>query len=372
LGADAGHIVRARIHSLDSLSDREIAAWRALADTAAEPNPFFEPDFVLPAARHLASRDVGLLAVENGDGWSACMPVAPMRVGGFSPGVGTWRHQYCFLGTPLVDRDRLEPAIGTLLRHPLGKGPAPLFMAEAMSDGPVLGALHHCLAEEKLAIVFEADHERASLHRRSDGVYSEGKRAHRRRELQRLWRRLEEDLGEELEVEESTGERPVWEDFLELESSGWKGRNATALAADPSHATFFRELCASFAEAGRLQMLTLKAGKRIVAMKCNISAGDTLFCFKIGYDESLSRFSPGVQLERANVDVFHERRDEEFMDSCAAPDNKMINRLWPDRRTIANLVLGRNGARGAVARQALRAVNAARTARSRRTASTSS
>jgi CelD/BcsL family acetyltransferase involved in cellulose biosynthesis len=363
--------VLARIQSLDSLSDREVAAWRALAGRAAEPNPFFEPDFVLPAARHLPSREVGLLAVEDGDDWRACMPVARMRVGGLSPGLGTWRHRYCFLGTPLVDRDHLEPGIAALLRHPLGKGRAQLFMAEAMSDGPVLGALHDCLAEEKLAMVFEADHERASLRRRSDGVYSEGKRAHRRRELQRLWRRLEEQLGHQLEVHEDMGERPVWEDFLELESSGWKGRGATALAANPSHAAFFRELCAGFADAGRLQMLTLKAGKRVVAMKCNISAGDTLFCFKIGYDESLSRYSPGVQLERANVDVFHERRNEEFMDSCAAPDNKMINRLWPDRRNITNLVLSRRGVR-VVARQALRAADAVRTARKRRTASTSS
>jgi hypothetical protein len=327
---------------------------------------------VLPAARHLATRDVGLLAVEDGDDWTACMPVTRMRVGGLSPGLGTWRHQYCFLGTPLVDRDRLERGIASLLSHPLGKGPSPLFMAEAISAGPVLEALHDCLAEEGLAIVFEADHERAFLRRRSDGVYSEGKRAHRRRELQRLWRRLEEDLGGQLEVQEDRGERPVWEDFLELESSGWKGRSATALAADPSHAAFFRELCAAFAEAGRLQMLTLRAGERIVAMKCNISAGDTLFCFKIAYDESLSRFSPGVQLERANMDVFQERDDEEFMDSCAAPDNKMINRLWPDRRTIANLVLSRNGLRGVAARQALRAADAVRTVHRRRTASTSS
>jgi CelD/BcsL family acetyltransferase involved in cellulose biosynthesis len=294
-----------------------------------------------------------------------------MRVGGLSPGLGTWRHKYCYLGTPLVDRDRLEPGIASLLRHPLGKGSAPLFMAEAMSDGPVLKALHHCLAEERLAIVFEADHERALLHRRSDGLYSEGKRAHRRRELQRLWRRLEEELGDKLEVLEDIGERPVWRDFLELESSGWKGRKATALAADPSHAAFFRELCAGFAKAGRLQMLTLRAGKRIVAMKCNISAGDTLFCFKIGYDESLSRYSPGVQLERANVDVFHERRSEEFMDSCAGPDNKMINRLWPDRRSITTLVLSRRGLR-VVARQALRVADAVRSARKRRTASSSS
>jgi hypothetical protein len=48
-----------------------------------------------------------------------------------------------------------------------------------------------------------------------------------------------------------------------------------------------------------------------------------------------------VQLERLNVDVFHEQRGEAWMDSCAAESNQMINRLWPDRRSISNIVIGR-------------------------------
>lgn len=363
-----GIVLRTRIHHFDSLSDRQVGAWRSLAEVAVEANPFFEPEFVLTAASHLPSRGIGLMTVEDGDEWRACMPVARMRVAGLSPGLGTWRHQYCFLGTPLVDRHRLDQAVSALARQPLHEGGALLFTAEAISDGPVLSALRESLSEQRLAIVFEIGHERAALQRRKDGVYSDGMRAHRRRELQRLWRRLEEDLGEQLEVEEDVGDRPVWENFLELEAAGWKGRNATALAADPSHAEFFRELCAGFAAAGRLQMLTLKAGERVIAMKCNIAAGDTLFCFKIAYDESLSRYSPGVQLERMNVDLFHERRDEEFMDSCADPDNKMINRLWPDRRSISHFVLARSGPRSLVTRQGLRAANAVRTARKKRAA----
>jgi CelD/BcsL family acetyltransferase involved in cellulose biosynthesis len=362
----------ARIHSLDALSDRQIGAWQALAQAAAEPNPFFEPDFVLAANRHLPRPRVGLLTVEDGDDWIASLPVTRWRTAGLSPGIGTWRHQYCFLGTPLVHRDRMEEAVSALVRHPLREQGELLFMAEALSDGPVLSALRASLEDEGLTVAFESSHERATLRRRADGTYSDGMRAHRRRELQRLWRRLEEDLGAELEVEEDGAARAAWDGFLELEAAGWKGRNATALATDPAHAEFFRELCGAFAAEGRLQMLTLKAGDRRLAMKCNLSAGDALFCFKIAYDESLSRYSPGVQLERMNVSLFHDHRDEQLMDSCADPDNKMINRLWPDRRTMSHLVIARRGPGGAAARQALRAVDAVRTARKRRTESTGS
>jgi CelD/BcsL family acetyltransferase involved in cellulose biosynthesis len=359
--------VRALIHPLDGLSDAQIGAWRALAANAVEPNPFFEPEFLLPAARRLAG-ETGLLTVDDGDGWAACMPVVRVRFAGMSPVIGTWRHQYCFLGTPLVDRSQVESATAALVRYPLHEGRALVFMAEALSEGPVLTALRGALDEQRVAVVFERHHERAALHRRDDGVYTANMRSHHRRELQRLWRRLEGDLGEELEVQEGGSA----EQFLELEAAGWKGQSATALAANPEHATFFRELCGTFASEGRLQMLTLKAGERVIAMKCNLAAGDALFCFKIAYDETLSRYSPGVQLERMNVNTFHESRDERFMDSCAAPDNKMINRLWPDRRSISHLVLSRRGPRSAVSRQGLRAADAVRTARKRRTESTRS
>ncbi len=36
--------------------------------------------------------------------------------------------------------------------------------------------------------------------------------------------------------------------------------------------------------------------------------------------------------------MFHEDRAEQWQDSCADPDNEMINRLWPDRRRLSTTV----------------------------------
>src|SRR4051794_27242337 len=364
--------VRARLHPLNTLTDGQMAAWRSLAANAAEPNPFFEPEFVLPAARHLCTRDASILVVEGPAGWAACMPVAPVRLVGVAAALGTWRPPYCFLGTPLVHRDSLALGVAELVRHPLRDKRLPLFVLQSMTEGPVISALRSSLTDQGLALPFESSHERAALLRREDGEYSDGMRSHHRREFKRLWRRLEETLGAPIEVEEGRGGPSVVEEFLLLEASGWKGQAETALAADPSHAEFFRELCAGFAAQGRLRMLTMRVGERVVAMKCNIAAGDTLFCFKIGHDEELRRYSRGVQLERANVGIFHEHREERLMDSCAAPDNVMINRLWPDRRDITSLVISRRGARNVVSRQGIRAAHAVRSRRDRRTSSTSS
>jgi hypothetical protein len=42
-----------------------------------------------------------------------------------------------------------------------------------------------------------------------------------------------------------------------------------------------------------------------------------------------------------------------LMDSCASPNNAMINRLWPDRRAVATWALPATGPRGWLAGRTL-------------------
>ena len=85
---------------------------------------------------------------------------------------------------------------------------------------------------------------------------------------------------------------------------------------------------------GRLMMMALRLDGRPIALKYNLLAGDGSFAFKITFDESYSRYSPGVLLELENVHRLHQMRSVRWMDSCAAPNRFMINHLWPDRREM--------------------------------------
>ena len=102
----------ASVLQLDNLTDSDIGAWRELSEAALEPNPFFDPDFVLPAAAELDSTGVGLLVARQGDDWTGCMPVVRQRGWRRVPTTGlvVWRHLYCFLGTPLLRPDQAEDA----------------------------------------------------------------------------------------------------------------------------------------------------------------------------------------------------------------------------------------------------------------------
>lgn len=93
-----------------------------------------------------------------------------------------------------------------------------------------------------------------------------------------------------------------------------------------------------------------------MAAQCNLISHDAIFGFKTTYDENLSEYSPGVQLNIEALRRFHERDDLNLFDSCTQPSNLMINRYWPDRRLIATRTIATPRARGRLALRGVRAV----------------
>lgn len=322
------------------LSARDLDAWRALASRSSEPNPFWEPGMLLAAVGALGHPH-GLLVARDGERWTACAPVVFERL--TLPGrtralplaaLRGWRHDHCYLGVPLVDGGDVEGGVAGLRTSARNAGARVVRFDLVDPDGPVGRAF----ALAGGARVLEDD--RAALHRRETPDYLDARlSAHHRRDLARLRRKLARDLGVEgVEVVDRAGDAEAVRAFLVLEREGWKGRQGTALAVGGG-AAFLERACQDLAEAGRLELLALQAGERVAAMKLNVRAAEGVFCFKIAFDESLARYSPGIQLEMATVDRFHQRGVEAWMDSCADPANSMINRLWPDRRTMASYLV---------------------------------
>lgn len=347
---------------LADVTGSDIERWHALA-AAAEPNPFLEAEFVLAAAAALGAERVWLDVVRSGNDWNLCLPVHDVRHWHHVPVPGTvpWFHDYCFLGTPIV-RAGVERAAVSELLDGFTESRTSSFMGleTVVADGSFRQALGEATSELGVHVTAIRQFERAALRRRPDGDYLQIKPKHRR-EFRRQRDRLAEQLGAPLETRDVSGDLGAVDQFLVLEASGWKGRSGTAFAAIEGHDDFFRRMCAAFADLGRLQMLELHADGQAVAMKCNIRAAEGSFCFKIAFDESWSRFSPGILLELDNIERFHADPSIKWMDSCASHTNAMINRLWPDRRSLETLVLTR-GPRGLAARKTFEAARVARRA----------
>lgn len=347
-----------RIARPGELSERDVGAWRDLARRAAEPNVFFEPEFLLPAARHLAPGAVRLAIAEDSDGWAACVAVrrAP-RWGRLPvPCLTAWTHDYSGLEVPLVDADRAREASEALVSRLRRALPGVLVaFPQVPGDGPFQGVLGEIMGG---ALLQPHRFRRAALRRRPAFSYLDGMRPKRRAELARQRRRLEER--HRVDVVDRAGDPEAVEAFLRMEAAGWKGAGGTAMASRRAHASFFREMCAALARAGRLELLALEVDGTPVAMKCNLLAGTRVFGFKQAYDEAWAAHSPGRLLDIDTMERFHARPGVDLLDTIASPRAEAVNAAWPDRIPVCSLLVPARGPAGPAAARAVAAAIRAR------------
>jgi hypothetical protein len=86
------------------------------------------------------------------------------------------------------------------------------------------------------------------------------------------------------------------ERFLTLESSGWKGEAGGSILRRPIVAAYYRDVLASLARDGRLELHELRVDDRCIAVQVGVREGAVLNLLKIAYDESASQLGPGNML----------------------------------------------------------------------------
>jgi CelD/BcsL family acetyltransferase involved in cellulose biosynthesis len=346
-GDSSPRTLRVAVVPVSDVGDDLHAAWRELAADAAEPNPFFAPELLLPAARWLpGGGDISLLTVWRGRRLVLAMPVARTRYRRVPlPAVSTWKHPYCYLGTPLILADELDSAPAAALGALQRNGPGWLVLEQVYVEGPVALAFRRAAAEAGATWVEQGVWERPSVEASEHGTNDESMLSPRSaKTLRRLRRNLERDVGDvssadRVRFAEAAVVDAEIESFLDMELASWKGRAGTAIANTESHAAFFRETCRGFARDGRLAMWQLRAGAVDAARECHLRAGDTIFGWKTAFNDELARFSPGVQLE---IDVLHAFYDDPAhrMDPCTADQPSTSGRLYPQRRAVGDVLVG--------------------------------
>jgi GNAT acetyltransferase-like protein len=337
------------IKNFEMLEDY-VQAWEDLAADALAPNPFYEPWMLLPALAGLAKgsdvRVVLVLTVDQG---------APILCGVFPlertarykglpiAAFSLWRHIYCALCTPLIRRECARECLDAFLDWLDSERGCSLMDFNLVSgDGPFHKLLSDCLeARGQTGIVSECQN-RAVLRARAnaDTYLNAALRRDHRKDLRRKTRRLAELGTLEFDSLEFGGDVDTWiEEFLELEVSGWKGRNGGAFACNESSRNYFTTIAKAAFARDQMNLLALRLNGKPVAMKCNFTAMPGSFAFKIAFDESYGEYSPGVLLELENIKRFHAQGRVEWMDSCAVPDHSMICRLWLDRLEIQSVLV---------------------------------
>jgi len=326
-----------------SLSDDLAAAWDRLAGEASEPNPFVER-WCLQSALHLLDpeRSARLVLVQGGsDGpLIGVMPVALATHYGRLRlrHVTGWAHPNHFHGAPLV-RAGFESLFWSILLGWCDAAPWAHTMVQAprlTEDGPLHRALEGVARARGGEAVVVHREERALLESASspEEYWDAAVRAKKRKELRRQANRLAEQGAVRFRRWQPGEAVDGWIDaFLDLEARGWKGRAGSALASHGDTEAWFRAILTGAAEAGKLDMRALDLDDRPLAMLVNFLCPPGGFSFKTAFDEDFARFSPGVLLQQANLDLLDDPRID-WVDSCAAPGHPMIDSVWRERRAL--------------------------------------
>ena len=85
----------------------------------------------------------------------------------------------------------------------------------------------------------------------------------------------------------------------------------------------------------------------LVAAGIVLQSGGRAWYWKTAYDPALARFSPGVQLALELTRLQLDARGVDLTDSCAIENHPMIDHLWPERRTFADIFVGIDASRTA-------------------------
>lgn len=339
----AGHSAR-MVTAREAASSPFLSQWNELVACAAEPNPFFEPWYLLPSLENFAKPDEApIFASFDGARLTGIFPLTsshsyykypvPHQAG--------WTHDNMFCGAPLAAKGHEHAFWQSLLDHiDQSAGRSLFFHVSALpAEGPMAHALSDvCDAQSRTAAVVHS-HSRAML--RSDMTAEEyfaaSLKNKRRKELRRQKRRLEE-LGELTfsRQTEAAGAAEWTQEFLELERAGWKGDQGSALADATATRTLFEAALSGAAQAGRLERLTLRLNDKPIAMLANFITQPGSYSFKTAFDEEYSRFSPGVLLQQENLALL-ERADVDWCDSCAAAGHPMIEHIWREKRRMISV-----------------------------------
>ncbi len=124
------------------------------------------------------------------------------------------------------------------------------------------------------------------------------------------------------------------DDFLHLESLGWKGQEGTALACDPKQTEAFRWVADSFGRLDRVRFAEIALSGRVVASMCLFRSETDYYAFKIGWDPALERGCPGYLLASELQAHLTDLPGCERIDGCASAGS-FLDHVWPDRKEMA-------------------------------------
>ncbi len=132
-------------------------------------------------------------------------------------------------------------------------------------------------------------------------TYWKARSKHFRHEYRRKMRKLQQQGKVTIRMIEPPLPQRAFQQFVELENSGWKGKQRSSLAHRPHLLELYRQAAQLSSPYFRMLLFELRLDNRLIAASLCPQTRDGLFVYKIAYDESMARYSPGILLRVAEI-----------------------------------------------------------------------
>lgn len=268
--------------------------WEDLADRAGA-SPFERPGWIAAWCDAFRDRCVQVMTVRRGGELAAVLPLLHGRFSITSP---TNAHTPVF-GAVGSDQATLEELYAEVLADS-----RPVTLSFLDSGAPATAAFRTAADEAGF-------HLRVRPLLRSpfiplEGEWSDYRRrltSKRRSNLRRLRAKLE-SLGP-VSVDVQSGDEDLdrfLDEFITLESAGWKGERGSAIASSADTLRFYREVARWSAARGSLRLCFLRVDGRPVAGDLSIEECGRHYLIKTGFDPDHRSLAPGVLLRYVMIE----------------------------------------------------------------------
>jgi CelD/BcsL family acetyltransferase involved in cellulose biosynthesis len=326
--------------------------WRDLAGRAVVANAFMEPSLIAAAAVADTAEMVALLAWGPPSEGAGCRllggwVLARRRTSSLLPFdiLKTPVHGHTFLGTPVLDRLAAVAALSAMLDAIADRPGLPRIVnIESLdSAGPIAAIFAEALAQRRSSAAVIETRQRPSLTKAdsADAVNPISRNRSKDLRRRRKWLALQGALSQ-THHDEASEVGAVFEEFLVLEASGWKGRRAArgqAILHSPTVTTFFRRAIAALAVRGHVNVTALRLDGRAIAVQVVLVSGDTAFGWKTAYDEAFRAGAPGLLLYDDLTMRLLDNRDIASGDSCSHDDSGPLAGFWGSRRQVSDVLI---------------------------------
>lgn len=260
--------------------------------------------------RHFAcTHPFHAIGIEADGQWQAALPLVLRRSLGCLRVAELPGNEWSPVGNLLVrDTDDQDEAVAALVAA-LDHVPYTLLRLEPIRlDAPQWQSFCHSLDDVQrpycVERLFDVGH--VNVQGNWDDYFASRSR-NLRKDLGKAWRRLEKlgTLTTKLHFEPNDQRlKELMQQGFEVEDRSWKGRSGTSVLKTPDMFDFYCSQAALLRDRGQLQLSTLELDGQPIAFEYGWRSDATYFSFKVGYDESYERHSPGQLLRMKLLEHF--------------------------------------------------------------------